>query len=120
SANTVMPTHPGFRIATIAGIPIYVHPTWLVIFVLITWTLESQYRTVHPDWSAPQNWLVGIATSLLFFASVLFHEMAHSLVAQRYKIKVISITLFIFGGVARIERERRAWRAQAEKSSPTP
>ncbi len=100
-----MPTRPGFRIATIAGIPIYVHPTWLVIFVLITWTLESQYRTVHPDWSSPQNWLVGIATSLLFFGSVLFHEMAHSLVAQRYKIKVVSITLFIFGGVARIERE---------------
>ena len=100
-----MPTRPGFRIFTIAGIPIYVHPTWLVIFVLITWTLESQYRTGHPDWSASQNWLVGIATNLLFFASVLFHEMAHSLVAQRYKIKVISITLFIFGGVARIERE---------------
>jgi Zn-dependent protease len=100
-----MPTRPGFRIFAIAGIPIYVHPTWLVIFVLITWTLESQYRTGHPDWSASQNWLVGIATSLLFFASVLFHEMAHSLVAQRYKIKVLSITLFIFGGVARIERE---------------
>src|SRR5260221_4331427 len=103
--QTVMPTRPGFRIVTIAGIPIYVHPTWLVIFVLITGTLKNKYRTAHPDWSASKNWLVGIATSLLFFGSVLVHEMAHSLVAQRYKIKVISITLFIFGGVARIERE---------------
>jgi Zn-dependent protease/CBS domain-containing protein len=100
-----MPTRPGFHIATIAGIPIYVHSTWVVIFVLITWTLVSQYSVQQPEWTASQHWLVGILTSFLFFASVLFHEMAHSLVAQRYKIKVISITLFIFGGVARIERE---------------
>jgi len=103
--DPMMPTRPGFRIFTIAGIPIYVHPTWLVIFGLITWTLVEQYSTQHPEWSAQQHWLVGILTSLLFFGSVIFHEMAHSLVAQHYKIKVISITLFIFGGVARIERD---------------
>lgn len=100
-----MPTRPGFHIATIAGIPIYVHPTWLVIFGLITWTLVSQYSAQHPEWSTQKHWVVGILTSLLFFGSVLFHEMAHSVVAQHYKIKVVSITLFIFGGVARIERE---------------
>jgi len=48
---------------------------------------------------------VGILTSLLFFASVLFHELSHSVVAQHYKIRVVSITLFLFGGLARIERE---------------
>ena len=101
----MMPTRPGFHIATIAGIPIYVHPTWLVIFGLITWTLVSQYSAQHPEWSTEKHWVVGILTSLLFFGSVLFHEMAHSVVAQHYKIKVVSITLFIFGGVARIERE---------------
>ena len=101
----MLPNRPGLRIATIAGIPIYVHPTWLVIFGLITWTLVEQYSVQHSDWSATEHWLVGILTSLLFFGSVLFHEMAHSLVAQRYKIKVVSITLFIFGGVARIERD---------------
>src|SRR5262249_46345610 len=101
----MLPTRPGFRIATIAGIPIYVHPTWLIIFGLITWTLVEQYSVQHPAWSTAQHWLVGILTSVLFFGSILFHEMAHSLVAQRYKIKVISITLFIFGGVARIERD---------------
>ena len=100
-----MPTRPGFRIVTIAGIPIYVHPTWLVIFGLLTWTLVDDYTRRRPEWTTSQHWAVGIVTSILFFASVLFHEMSHSLVAQRYKIKVISITLFIFGGVARIERE---------------
>jgi len=103
--QTVMPTRPGFRIVTIAGIPIYVHPTWLVIFGLLTWTLVDDYTKQRPEWATSLHWAVGVATSLLLFASVLFHEMAHSLVAQRYKIKVISITLFIFGGVARIERE---------------
>jgi Zn-dependent protease/CBS domain-containing protein len=101
----VITGRPGLKIATIARIPIYVHPTWLVIFGLITWSLVEQYTAERPGWSAEQHWGMGIATSFFFFASVLFHEMAHSLVAQRYKIKVVSITLFIFGGVARIERE---------------
>lgn len=101
----MLPTRPGFHIVTLAGIPIYVHPTWLVIFGLITWELVDDLAKTHPSWTASQHWGVGVATSILFFASVLFHEMAHSLVAQRYKIKVVSITLFIFGGVARIERD---------------
>ncbi len=101
----MMPTRPGFHIVTIAGIPIYVHPTWLVIFGLITWTIVGQFSTEHPHWTAQQHWTVGIATSILFFGSVLFHELSHSVVAQHYKIKVVSITLFIFGGLARIERE---------------
>ncbi|GAC1637549.1 MAG: site-2 protease family protein [Candidatus Acidiferrum sp.] len=101
----MLPTRPGLRIVTIAGIPIYVHPTWLVIFALLTWNIVDQYSEKHPNWSMNQHWIAGVATSLLLFASVIFHEMAHSLVAQRYKIKVISITLFIFGGVARIERD---------------
>jgi Zn-dependent protease/CBS domain-containing protein len=103
--QTVMPTRPGFHIATIAGIPIYVHPTWLVIFGLITWTIVDQFSAQHPHWTAQQHWTVGIATSILFFCSVLFHELSHSVVAQHYKIRVVSITLFIFGGLARIERE---------------
>src|SRR5215469_7679731 len=101
----MLPARPGLRIITIAGIPIYVHPTWLVIFSLLTWTLVNQYSAQHPHWSTTQHWVVGIATSLLFFSSVIFHEMSHSVVAQHYKIRVLSITLFIFGGVAQIERE---------------
>jgi Zn-dependent protease/predicted transcriptional regulator len=100
-----MPTSPGLRIGRILGIPIYVHASWVIIFVLITMSLAMQFTQEHPQWTVTQHWAVGIATSLLFFASVLFHELSHSLVARIYKIRVVSITLFVFGGVARIGRE---------------
>jgi Zn-dependent protease/predicted transcriptional regulator len=100
-----MPISPGLRIGRILGIPIYVHASWMIIFVLITMSLAMQFTQEHPQWTSAQHWAVGIATSLLFFASVLFHELSHSMVARLYKIRVISITLFVFGGVARIGRE---------------
>ncbi len=100
-----MPTRPGLKIGRILGIPIYLHASWVIIFFLVTFQLAIQFTQEHPRWSATQHWTVGIVTSLLFFASVLFHELAHSVVAQYYKIQVVSITLFIFGGVARIGRE---------------
>ena len=77
----------------------------MIIFVLITMSLAMQFTQEHPQWTSTQHWAVGVATSLLFFASVLFHELAHSMVARIYKIRVVSITLFVFGGVARIGRE---------------
>ena len=95
----------GFRIAKILGIPIYLDASWLLIFGLITYTLAMNFRQLHPQWTPTQHWTLGILTSLLFFASVLFHELAHSVVALYYKIPVHSITLFIFGGIARIGRE---------------
>jgi len=95
----------GLRIGRILGIPIYLHSTWVFIFAAITFIIASQFKLQHPLWSDTQHWTVGILTSLLFFASVLFHELSHSVVAQHYKIRVISITLFLFGGLARIERE---------------
>ncbi len=100
-----MPISPGLRIGRILGIPIYVHPSWMIIFVLITMSLAMQFTQEHPQWTSVQHWSVGVATSLLFFASVLFHELSHSVVARFYKIRVISITLFVFGGVARLGRE---------------
>jgi Zn-dependent protease/predicted transcriptional regulator len=100
-----MPTNPGLRIGRILGIPIYVHPTWVIIFVLITMSLGGQFTYEHPQWSPAQHWSLGVATSILFFASVIFHELSHSVVARHYKIRVASITLFVFGGVARIGRE---------------
>lgn len=95
----------GIRIGRILGIPIFLHPSWFIIFVLITLSLTTQFRQQHPVWNTAQHWVVGILTSLLFFGSVLFHELSHSVVALRYKIPVISITLFVFGGVAHIGRE---------------
>jgi Zn-dependent protease/predicted transcriptional regulator len=100
-----MPISPGFRIVRILGIPIYVHASWFIIFALITSMLGMQFTQEHPQWSAAQHWAVGVITSLLFFASVLFHELSHSMIARMYKIRVISITLFVFGGVARLGRE---------------
>jgi Zn-dependent protease len=95
----------GLRIGKILGIPIYLHSTWVFIFAAITYMIASQYKQEHPAWTDTQHWAVGVLTSLLFFASVLFHELSHSVVAQHYKIRVVSITLFLFGGLARIGRE---------------
>ena len=95
----------GLRIGRILGIPIYLHASWVFVFGALTYLLIVQFTQEHPRWTSTQHWAVGIVTSLLFFGSVLFHELSHSVVAQHYKIRVVSITLFIFGGVARIGRE---------------
>src|ERR1700756_4854357 len=95
----------GLLIGRIFGIPIFIDPSWLVIFAIITWSLGVQFTQQHPQWSPVQHWSVGAATSFLFFASILFHELSHSVVARYYKIRVDSITLFVFGGVARITKE---------------
>jgi Zn-dependent protease len=95
----------GLRIGKILGIPIYLHSTWVFIFAAITYIIAMQLKEQHPAWSDTQHWAVGVLTSLLFFASVVFHELSHSVVAQHYKIRVLSITLFLFGGLARIERD---------------
>ena len=95
----------GLRIGKVLGIPIYLHSTWVFIFAAITYIIADQFKQEHPAWTGTQHWAVGVLTSLLFFASVLFHELSHSVVAQHYKIRVVSITLFLFGGLARIERD---------------
>lgn len=95
----------GIRIGRILGIPIYLDFSWVLIFGLVTLGLGLQFQQQFAQWSAAEQWGLGILTSLLFFSSVVFHELAHSSVAQHYKIKVLSITLFLFGGLARIGRE---------------
>jgi len=95
-----------WKIATIMGIPIRVHFTWLIVFGLITWSLSSYYfPKVAPELPAVSYWIKGILAALLLFASVAFHELAHSFVARKYKISITSITLFIFGGVAQMKGE---------------
>lgn len=95
----------GLRLGKVFGIPIYVHTSWFLIFVLITLSLRTQFALLHPNWSPGQRWMLGIVTSVLFFASVIFHELSHSVVALRYHIPVQSITLFVFGGLSRIEHD---------------
>ncbi len=95
----------GLRLGRIFGIPIYVHTSWIIIFLLITLSLRTQFISQHPNWTAAQHWTLGIVTSVLFFASVIFHELSHSVVAMHYKIAVKSITLFVFGGLSQIEHD---------------
>jgi Zn-dependent protease/predicted transcriptional regulator len=95
----------GILIGRVFGIPIYLHASWFIIFVLITLSLRTQFTSQHPAWTPQQHWLLGIITSALFFGSVVFHELSHSVVAMRYKIPVQSITLFVFGGLSSISRE---------------
>jgi Zn-dependent protease/CBS domain-containing protein len=95
----------GFRIGRIFGINIRVDWSWLFIFFLITWNLATAFGDLHPNWEAGLQWGMGVVAALLFFASVLAHELAHSLVAKARGTSVRSITLFLFGGVSNIERE---------------
>jgi len=101
------------RIARVFGIPIYLHFSWLIIFGLIVWTLSTGYFPGrYPDLPASSNWAKGLVASLLFFVSILLHELGHALVARRYGLRTRSITLFIFGGVAQLEKDPRDGRAE--------
>ena len=95
------------QLGRIFGIPFRLDYSWFLIFIFFTVYLSYLYfPSRYPLWSpAYYYWIVGIATSLLFFASVLTHELAHSLVGIREGIPVKSITLFFFGGIAHIGKE---------------
>jgi Zn-dependent protease/CBS domain-containing protein len=95
----------GIKIGRVFGIPIYLHLSWILIFILITYSLVDQFGARYPQWTTQQLWGLGVITSLLFFGSVLFHELSHSAVARHYRIPVASITLFFFGGIASITRD---------------
>lgn len=95
----------GLPLGRAFGIPIYLHASWFIIFLLITLSLRTQFTSMHPGWTPAQHWTLGIVTSLLFFGSVVFHELSHSVVAKHYRIPVESITLFVFGGLSRIQKE---------------
>src|SRR5271168_889218 len=99
-----MPQRPGMRIGKILGIPIFLHSTWVIIFAAITYSLAMQFEQQTPVWDAAQQWTVAVSPSVLFFASLLFHELAHSVLAQHYKSRVHASALFMFGGVASSER----------------
>lgn len=90
----------------VLGIPIRLHVTWFLVAVLVTVSLAAGYfPQQYAGWSPLTYWLVGAVTAGLFFASVLLHELGHSVLALREKVPVKSITLFIFGGVAQIGSE---------------
>jgi Zn-dependent protease len=96
----------GWRIGTVFGIPLYIDYSWLIILCLVTVLNAGQYSE-QQQWAPAIAWGTGLGLALLLFGSVLLHELGHSLVAQSQGIKVNSITLFIFGGVASIEQESK-------------
>ena len=94
------------RLFRIAGIEIGIHYTWILIFVLLSWSLaQGFFPQQYPGWDTVTYWITGVVAALLLFGSVLVHELAHSLVAQARGMTVGSITLFIFGGVSNLEDE---------------
>src|ERR1700752_4590660 len=95
----------GFQIGRIYGIPILIHSSWIVALVLFASWFYSEFAALHLDLSQARLWGLGLMTTGLFFDSLVVHEVAHSVVAKLYKIPVVSITLFVFGGVSRISRE---------------
>lgn len=102
----------GLRIGRISGIQIAIDYSWVLIVLLMTWSLASSFWFVHPTWGGGLAIATAFAGSILFFASVLLHELAHSVVARRFGIPVSSITLFLLGGISNIEREPPSARAE--------
>ncbi|MCC5635289.1 site-2 protease family protein [Nostoc sp. CHAB 5844] len=95
------------RVGNLFGIPFYIHPSWFLVFGLVTWSYSSGLLAQFPQLSGGLALLLGLMTALLLFASVVAHELGHSFVALRQGIDVKSITLFIFGGLANLEKESK-------------
>ena len=91
------------KLGKIHGIEIGLHYSWFIIAALIVFSLGEHFRQVNPNWSASQIWITALLTAVLFFVSLLLHELSHSLVAQARGLKVKEITLFALGGVSQIE-----------------
>jgi Zn-dependent protease/CBS domain-containing protein len=109
----------GIRLGRLFGIEVAIHPSWFIVLVFFAFTLANGFfPSAYPGWSALVTWVTAVIATLLLFASVLAHELGHSLVARSQGIPVRNITLFILGGVAQLEREpdspgHEAWMAIA-------
>ncbi len=107
------PRGRGLRLGSLFGIEIRLDSSLILIFALLVYLLGANvFPAWHPNWAAGTTWMTATAAVVLFFASVLAHELAHSVVSQRFGIQVRRITLFLFGGVAEIAEEPREPRAE--------
>ncbi|MEZ2302027.1 MAG: site-2 protease family protein [Microcoleus sp.] len=93
----------GWRVGSLFGIPLFLDYSWFIILALATRAYASSYSV----WGPALAWSAGLAVALMLFGSVLLHELGHSLAAMSQGIKVNSITLFLFGGVASIDSESK-------------
>ena len=93
------------KLGTVFGVELGLHYSWLVIALLITFSLVAQFHAVNRDWSDAVVWSTAIITGVLFFACLFAHELSHAVVAKAHGIPVHKITLFLLGGVAQIEKD---------------
>ncbi|MGF1459186.1 MAG: site-2 protease family protein [Leptolyngbyaceae cyanobacterium] len=93
------------RAGNLFGIPFYVNISWFLVLALVTWNYGSGLAAAFPDLPGTIPWLLGLVAALLLFGSVLAHELGHSFAALQQGISVKSITLFLFGGLAALEKE---------------
>ena len=96
-----------WRVARIAGIQVRVDSSWVVIALLITYSMYLRSAVLYPELSGGGAVVLGIGATVLFFGSVLVHELAHALVSEARGIRVQDITLFLFGGATRARVESR-------------
>ena len=93
------------KLGRIFGVAVGLHYSWIIIALLVTLSLRSQFAVDHPNWDVSTIWAIAIITGLLFFVSILLHELSHAAVAKLRGIPVRAITLFALGGVAQIEKD---------------
>ncbi len=97
----------GWRVGSLFGIPLFIDPSWFLILAFLIFRYGLSWQNNYPNWGIPIAYGAAAIMALLLFASVLLHELGHSLVARSQGIKVNSITLFLFGGVASIDQESK-------------
>ena len=91
------------KLVKLSGIEIGLHYSWFIIAALIVFSLVEHFREAHASWARGEIWTFALVTAALFFISLLFHELAHSWVAQKRGLRVKAITLFALGGVSQIQ-----------------
>lgn len=89
----------------VLGVRLSLHASWFVVLGLVTWATVAAFDAAYPSLGPVSHVLMGLITGVAFFACLTAHELAHSVVARRFGIRVRGITLFVFGGVAEIEGE---------------
>ncbi len=95
-----------FKLITLFGIPVDINYTWFIILGLVVLTLAQGYfPETNPELPLFAHWLMAAVAALLLFASLLAHELSHSVIAMRNRLPIHGITLFVFGGVAHLEKE---------------
>ena len=93
------------KLGRIFGVEIGLHYSWLLIALLIAFSLIGHFKSAHPNWDGSVIWSMAIVTAVLFFAAIIAHELSHAMVARWRGLPVRSITLFALGGVAQLEKE---------------